>query len=55
MKKLKVWWLLKVIYRLLLWQRKRAIKRHDTKAYFIAVGKLAKIDAAEMVKEKMKK
>lgn len=40
-------------YRLLLWRKKRAIKRHDTKAYFIAVGKLAKIDAAEMVKEKM--
>jgi len=55
MKKLKLWWLLKVIYRLLLWQRNRAIKRKDTKAYFLAVGKLAKIQAAKMVKEKMKK
>ena len=42
-------------YRLLLWRKKRAIRRHDHKTYFAVVKKLAKIDAAEVIKEKLKK
>ncbi len=39
--------------RILLWRKKRAIKRHDTAAYFKIVGLIAKRQAAEMVKEKL--
>jgi hypothetical protein len=36
--------------RILLWRKKRAIKRHDTAAYFKIVGLIAKRQAAEMIK-----
>ncbi len=41
-------------YRLLLWRKKRAIRRHDNKTYFAVVRKLAKIEVEKMIKEKMK-
>lgn len=39
--------------RILLWRKKRAIKRHDTAGYFALVSKIAKLQAAQMVKEKL--
>lgn len=41
--------------RILQWRKRRAIKRHDNKAYFRIVDKIAKRQAAQMVKEKLKK
>jgi len=40
--------------RILLWRKKRAIKRHDTAGYFAIVSKIAKKEALKMVNEKMK-
>ena len=39
--------------RILNYRKKRAIKRHDTAAYFKIVGLIAKRQAAELVKEKL--
>jgi len=41
--------------RILQWRKKRAIKRHDTAGYFAIVSKISKRQAAQMVKEKLKK
>jgi len=40
--------------RYLQFRKRRAIKRHDTAAYFKIVGLIAKRQAAELVKEKLK-
>lgn len=40
--------------RILQWRKRRAIKRHDTAGYFALVSKIAKRQAAEQVKEKLK-
>ena len=39
--------------RILNYRKKRAIKRHDTAAYFKIVGLIAKREAAEMIKQKL--
>jgi len=39
--------------RILLFRKKRAIKRHKPKTYFKIVGLIAKRQAAELVKEKL--
>ena len=41
--------------RLLQWRKRRAIKRRDHVAYFRIVDKIAKRQAAQMVKEKLSK
>ena len=41
--------------RILQWRKKRAIKRHDHVAYFRLVSIISKRQAAQMVKEKLKK
>ncbi len=41
--------------RILLFRKKRAIKRHDTAAYFKIVGLIVKREAAQLVKEKLSK
>jgi hypothetical protein len=41
--------------RILLFRKKRAIKRHKTAAYFKIVGLIAKRQAAELVKEKLRR
>ena len=41
--------------RILLFRKKRAIKRHDTAAYFKIVGLIAKREADKLVKEKLKR
>ncbi len=41
--------------RILLWRKKRAIKRRDHVAYFRLVSIISKRQAAQMVKEKLKK
>ena len=41
--------------RILNYRKKRAIKRHKPKTYFKIVGMIAKRQAAELVKEKLKK
>jgi hypothetical protein len=40
--------------RILLWRKKRAIKRHDTAGYFALVSKIAKREAIKMANEKLK-
>lgn len=41
--------------RILQWRKKRAIKRRDHVAYFRLVSIISKRQAAQMVKEKLKK
>ena len=41
--------------RFLQWRKRRAIKRRDYKVYFRIVDKIAKRQAAQMVKEKLSK
>lgn len=41
--------------RILQWRKKRAIKRKNHEVYFRLVDKISKREAAQMVKEKLKK
>jgi hypothetical protein len=47
--------MMKITDRILQWRKLRARKRRDYKAYFRIVDKIAKRQAAQMVKEKLSK